>query len=238
MANSFTDKVVVITGHAAGIGLCLAKNFAQAGASVAGIDLNENDYFVGDIADRATLERFAQKVIDEFGHVDILINNALPPMRGIEECSYDEFLYSLKVGTAAPFYLAKLLSPHMPQGSSIINIASTRSRQSQPYTESYSAAKGGIEALTHALAVSLGPKIRVNCIAPGWIHTHGEEPSATDHAQHPAGRVGRPEDIASLTMFLSSDEAAFITGETIVADGGMSRLMIYHNDHGWAKSQE
>ncbi len=167
----FQDKVVVITGGAAGIGKCIAEEFQKNGAKVCIIDKAEGDHYVGDISRKDVLEAFAEEVIQKHGHVDILVNNALPIMRGIDACSYEEFQYALAVGVTAPFYLSKLLAPHMPVGSSIINISSSRDRMSQPQTESYTAAKGGIAALTHALAVSLAGKVRVNSISPGWIDT-------------------------------------------------------------------
>ena len=151
----FKDKVVVVTGGARGIGKAITEEFRKAGAQVCVIDLLENDYYIGDLADQQVLEDFAQKVIADFGHVDYLINNALPLMKGIDQCSYEEFNYALRVGVTAPFYLTKLFAPHFAPGAAIVNISSSRDRMSQPQTESYTAAKGGISALTHALAVSL-----------------------------------------------------------------------------------
>ena len=229
----FTDKIVVITGGAAGIGKCMAEEFRKAGATVCIIDKTPGDHFVGDISDKAVLETFAEDVIRKHGHVDILVNNALPIMRGIDECTYEEFQYALAVGVTAPFYLSKLLAPHMPKGSSILNISSSRDRMSQPQTESYTAAKGGIAALTHAMAVSFAGKIRVNSISPGWIDTAYTVYDGPDAYQQPAGRVGNPMDIANMALFLASDKAGFITGENICIDGGQTKLMIYHGDHGW-----
>ena len=229
----FTNKVVVITGGAAGIGKCIAEEFEKAGATVCVIDKAPGDHFVGDISDKAVLEAFASEVIAQHGHVDILVNNALPIMRGIDSCTYEEFQYALAVGVTAPFYLSKLLSPHMPTGSSIINISSSRDRMSQPQTESYTAAKGGIAALTHGLAISLAGKVRVNSISPGWIDTAYTVYEGPDAYQQPAGRVGNPLDIANMVLFLASDKAGFITGENICIDGGQTKLMIYHRDHGW-----
>ena len=230
----FQQKIVVITGGAAGIGKCIAQEFQKAGAKVCIIDKAPGDHFVGDISEKAVLEAFAKEVIAKHGHVDILVNNALPIMRGIEDCTYEEFQYALAVGVTAPFYLSKLLAPHMPKGSSIINISSSRDRMSQPQTESYTAAKGGIAALTHALAVSLSGKVRVNSISPGWIDTAYTVYEGPDAYQQPAGRVGNPLDIANMVLFLASDKAGFITGENICIDGGQTRLMIYHGDHGWS----
>lgn len=229
----FQDKVVVITGGAAGIGKCIAEEFQKNGAKVCIIDKAEGDHYVGDISRKDVLEAFAEEVIQKHGHVDVLVNNALPIMRGIDACSYEEFQYALAVGVTAPFYLSKLLAPHMPEGSSIINISSSRDRMSQPQTESYTAAKGGIAALTHGLAVSLAGKIRVNSISPGWIDTAYTVYEGPDAIQQPAGRVGNPLDIANMVLFLASDKAGFITGENICIDGGQTRLMIYHGDHGW-----
>lgn len=229
----FKDKIVVVTGGAKGIGACAAQRFREEGAKVEIIDKTEGDWFVGDIAEPDVLEKFADYIIREHGRVDILVNNALPPMIGIENCSWDEFIYAQKVGVAAPFYLSKLFKDHFPTGSSIINISSTRGLMSQPQTESYTAAKGGVAALTHALAVSLAPKIRVNAISPGWINTTEERFVGSDASQQLVGRVGRPDDIASMILFLCSDDAGFITGQNIVIDGGMTRQMIYHNDYGW-----
>ena len=229
----FQDKVVVITGGAGGIGKCIRAEFQKAGAKVCIIDTAENPYFVGDIGDEATLRRFAGKVIGEYGRVDCLINNAPPLFKGISECTYEEFNYALRVGVSAAFLLTQLFLPYFAPGASIINISSSRDRMSQPQSESYSAAKGGISALTHALAVSLGGKVRVNSISPGWIDTDYTVYEGPDAIQQPAGRVGNPLDIANMVLFLCSEKAGFITGENICIDGGQTRLMIYHNDHGW-----
>ena len=229
----FKDKIAVITGGANGIGKCIAEEFRKQNATVYVIDIAEGDHFVGDIADQATLERFADMIIQKHGRVDILVNNALPIMKGIDDCTYEEFSYALAVGVTAPFYLSKLFAPYFTQGASIINISSSRDRMSQPQTESYSAAKGGISALTHALAVSLAGKVRVNSISPGWIDTAYTVYEGADALQHPAGRVGNPMDIANMVLFLCSDKASFVTGENICIDGGMTKLMIYHNDNGW-----
>ena len=229
----FEGKVAVVTGGAKGIGKCIEEEFRKQKAEVEVIDIIEGDHFVGDLSDKKTLEDFASYVINKHGHIDYLINNALPLMKGIDDCSYEEFEYALKVGVAAPFYLSKLFLPYFNEGSSIINISSSRDRMSQPQTESYTAAKGGISALTHSLAISLGPKIRVNSISPGWIDTDYRIYEGPDAYQQPAGRVGNPLDIANMVLYLCSDKASFITGENICIDGGMTKLMIYHNDNGW-----
>ena len=229
----FENKVAVVTGGAKGIGRAIAQEFRKAGAAVCVIDLLPNDYYVGDLAQQAVLEDFAAKVIADYGHVDYLINNALPLMKGIDECTYEEFNYALRVGVTAPFYLAKLFAPHFAPGAAIVNISSSRDRMSQPQTESYTAAKGGISALTHALAVSLAGKARVNSVSPGWIDTDYTVYQGPDAQQQPVGRVGNPMDIANMVLYLCSDKAGFITGENICIDGGMTRQMIYHNDFGW-----
>ena len=229
----FQGKVAVITGGGSGIGKCIAEEFKKAGAIVCVIDKAEGNHYVGDISRKEVLDDFAKEVIAKYGRVDILVNNALPIMRGIEDCSYEEFQYAMAVGVTAPFYLSKLFAPHMPEGSSILNISSSRDRMSQPQTESYTAAKGGIAALTHAMAVSLAGKVRVNSISPGWIDTAYTVYEGPDAYQQPAGRVGNPLDIANMVLFLASDKAGFITGENICIDGGQTKLMIYHGDHGW-----
>ena len=229
----FQDKVVVITGGASGIGKCIAQEFQKAGAVVCVIDKAQGDHYVGDISRKEVLESFAKETVERHGHVDVLVNNALPIMRGIDECSYEEFQYALSVGVTAPFYLSKLFAPYFAPGGSILNISSSRDRMSQPQTESYTAAKGGIAALTHAMAVSFSGKVRVNSISPGWIDTAYTEYEGPDAYQQPAGRVGNPMDIANMALFLASDKAGFITGENICIDGGQTKLMIYHGDHGW-----
>ena len=229
----FQNKVVVITGGAGGIGKCIREEFEKAGAMVCIIDIAENPFFVGDIGDEATLRRFAEKVIAEYGRVDCLINNAPPLFKGIDTCTYEEFNYALRVGVSAPFLLTKLFQPYFAPGAAIVNISSSRDRMSQPQSESYAAAKGGISALTHALAVSLGGRVRVNSISPGWIDIDYTVYEGPDAIQQPAGRVGNPMDIANMVLFLCSDKAGFITGENICIDGGQTRLMVYHNDCGW-----
>ncbi|MCQ2106715.1 MAG: SDR family oxidoreductase [Fibrobacter sp.] len=232
--NLFKDKVVVVTGGAHGIGATIVSEFEKEGAKVALIDIRENPCYVGDLSKKEVLEDFAKFVIEKFGHVDVLVNNALPLMKGIDECSYEEFSYALAVGVTAPFYLAKLFAPYFAKGACIINMSSSRDRMSQPQTESYTAAKGGIAALTHALAVSLGERgVRVNSISPGWIDTGFTVYEGPDATQQPAGRVGNPLDISNMVLFLASDKAGFITGENICIDGGMTKQMIYHNDCGW-----
>lgn len=231
--GNFKGKVVVVTGGAQGIGKCICEEFIKEGAKVCVIDLQDNSYFKGDIAEKETLEKFAEKVIADYGKVDYLINNAAPLFKGISECTYEEFTYALSVGVTAAFYLSKLFAPHFAEGACIINISSSRDRMSMPQSESYTAAKGGIAALTHALAVSFAGKVRVNSISPGWIDNDYTVYEGPDADQQPAGRVGNPPDIANMVLFLCSDKAGFITGENICIDGGMTKQMIYHGDYGW-----
>ena len=239
---------VLITGAAQRLGAAIARAFAKRGAAVVVHcfrSVEDAESLISslppcpaslrhkavscDLADLDAVREMAEAI----GAVDFLVNNALPVMKGIEECSWEDFSYALAVGVTAPFYLTKLFAPHFAPGAAVVNISSSRDRMSQPQTESYTAAKGGISALTHALAVSLSGVARVNSISPGWIDTTGSDMSGADAVQQPVGRVGRPEDIADTVLFLCSDKAGFITGENICVDGGMTRLMIYHGDHGW-----
>ena len=229
----FQGKVVVITGGAQGIGRCIASEFEKQGATVCIIDRQPNAGYVGDISSEQVLRDFSEKVISRYGRVDCLINNAIPLSKGLDSCTYDEFNYALRVGITAPFFLTQLFMPYFAEGASIVNISSSRDRMSQPDTESYTAAKGGIAALTHAMAVTLAGRVRVNSISPGWIDTSFTEYTGANALQHPAGRVGNPLDIANMALFLCSDKAGFITGENICIDGGMTRQMIYHDDYGW-----
>ena len=242
MNEEFSGKVAVITGGARGIGRCIAEEFAKVGAKIAIIDKINIDtekmqydlFFHGDIADEQTLVKFNKETIQKFGSVDFLINNACLSKGGIlSDCGFEDFLYVQKVGVAAPYMLTKLFLPYFNKNASVVNISSTRAYMSQPNTESYTAAKGGISALTHSLAASLAGRVRVNCISPGWINTSGSEFSEADNAQHLSGRIGKPIDIARAVMFLCGESGGFISGETITIDGGMTKLMIYHGDNGW-----
>ena len=233
MQQVFKEKVVVITGGAKGIGKCIAEEFSACGAYVYVIDKEKGEHFVGNLSQKDVLEAFASEILSKHDRVDYIINNAPPMMKGIDECTYEDFQDALSVGVTAPFYLVKLLKDHLAKGASVVNISSSRDRMSQPQTESYTAAKGGIAALTHALAVSLAGKARVNSISPGWINATQEKYDGADALQQPVGRVGNPMDIVNMVMFLCSDKAGFITGENICIDGGMTKQMIYHGDHSW-----
>ncbi len=236
---NFKDKVVVITGGAGGIGKRMTEEFMAAGSKVAVIDLaadgvNPDFYYQGDIADEAVLTRFVSAVINKYGKIDYLINNACLSRKGIlSGCSFDDFNYVLRVGVTAPYVLTKLFLDYFKENGAVVNISSSRAFMSQADTESYSAAKGGISALTHALAVSLAGRVRVNSIAPGWIDTTESKWSEEDEKQHPVKRIGNPLDIVKTVMFLCSEDSGFIDGENITVDGGMTKLMIYHNDNGW-----
>ncbi len=235
----FSGKIAVVTGGSQGIGLSIVKAFAQRGADTAVIDLHPEApccdcYFKGDVSDREALEAFAKACVARFGQIDFLVNNAMQTRGGLTSCGWDDFLYTQKVGVVAPYYLTRLFLAHFAPGAAVVNLSSTRAFQSQRDTESYSAAKGGVTALTHALAVSLSGVARVNAVAPGWIDTTGAARPGADRAQHPVGRVGTPEEIAHIVLFLCSSESSFITGQTLLVDGGMSKRMIYHGDEGWS----
>ena len=254
----FEGRVCVITGGALGIGRCIAESFARKGAVIAFIDRDERAgretlerlkvlnggkhlFYHGDVAEEKALETFADVLGEAYGGVDFLINNACISNRGIlSGCTYEDFNYILRVGVSAPYRLTQLLLPSFSEDAAIVNIASTRAFMSQPDTESYTAAKGGILALTHALAVSLSGRVRVNSISPGWIDTgsyHEEhytpDYTVADVAQHPSGRVGVPEDIARAALFLCDPANSFVNGENITVDGGKTKLMIYTGDEGW-----
>lgn len=229
----FSGKIAVVTGTASGIGKCIMEEFTKNGAIVCGIDIMDNPYFVGDIADEAVLTAFFQKVIGEHGKIDYLINNAKPPFIGIDTCTYEQFNYALRVGVTAPFILSKLFAQYFNKQGAIINISSTRATMSQPQSESYTASKGALSALTHSMAMSLAP-IRVNSISPGWIDTAYTVYEDANATQHPVGRVGNPLDIANMVLYLCSDKASFITAQDFVIDGGMTKQMIYHDDNSWS----
>ena len=237
----FKDKVVIITGGSKGIGKALVDNFVSKQAKVYVVDKSEGlfdpsvSFFKGDLSLKEELDQFIKYFLEQEKQLDILINNACQSHKGLlSECSYDDFLDTLKGGLVAPYYLVLKLKEKFNTQSSIINISSTRSFMSQADTESYSSTKGGLSALTHALSISLAPKVRVNSISPGWIDTTNSDFESSDHYQHPVARVGKPNDIVEMVNYLCSEKAGFITGQDFVVDGGMSKQMIYHNDKGWS----
>lgn len=246
-------RVAFITGGAQGIGRAIAERFlqedlcvaladsdAEAGAETAArlADIGPVRFILTDVSDEAQVRHAVDETVREFGHLDILVNNAGVGHRApVAELSLADWQRVLGVNLTGAFLCAKHAAPHLrASGGSIVNIASTRALQSEPDTEAYAASKGGLVALTHALAVSLGPAVRVNCVSPGWIDVSAWKKAATakpailtdaDHRQHPAGRVGTPEDVAALVAWLVSPEAGFVTGANVVLDGGMTRKMIY-----------
>lgn len=249
------QKTVIVTGAAQGIGLGITRELLKADCSVAGWDIDDEALSAlaqenaddkrlllqkVDVACEQQVQAAVAIVMEQFGELHGVVNNAgiaNPESGPVQELELAKWQKWIDVDLTAPFLLAKHTSRHLAQvGGAIVNIASTRALQSEPDCEAYAAAKGGLVALTHALAVSLAGQVRVNAISPGWIAVEDfKKPSAArqpqlsalDHRQHPAGRVGRPQDIASLCRYLLTDEAGFITGENIVVDGGMTRKMIY-----------
>lgn len=251
-----TDKrVALVTGGGQGIGKCIVRHLLHIGMAVAiaeidgeaGREAEENfqqlgpvQFYETDVSNEASVERAVHLTVEHFGRLHTLVNNAgiaHPRNAHIHELSLETWNRVIGINLTGMFLCTKHSVPHLQRTKgAIVNIASTRAVQSEPNTEAYSASKGGVLALTHSLAMSLGPDIRVNCISPGWIDVsewkkskQAKKPHLTemDHSQHPAGRVGKPEDIAALAAFLISGEAGFITGQNFVVDGGMTKKMIY-----------
>ena len=240
----FNGKIVLLTGGSHGIGLGTLSKFREYGATVINIDINDDVlgcdiFFKGDVADEAFLTECAEKVLNKYGKIDFLINNVSESRNGLlSGCSLEDFMHAQRVSVGAPYLLTKLFMDNFNEGGAVVNIASTRAFMSQKDTESYSAAKGAVVSLTHAMAMSLEDRgIRVNCISPGWIDTFGNTFEGADNYQHCVNRVGVPEDIANMVVFLCSDKSSFITGQNFTIDGGMTKKMIYHNDEGWILSK-
>lgn len=245
--QNLADQVVIVTGGARGIGRGIVSYLLECNASVVIADIDGEAgeqclaacnnperllFLQTDVTDESAVQFCIAAAVKRFRRITALVNNAGiadPGRTPIEETTLARWQLVLQTNLTGPFLFAKHATPHLRVShGTIINIASTRALQSEAHTEAYSAAKGGLVSLTHALAVSLGPAIRVNCISPGWIVTDRTSSlSAADHAQHPAGRVGNPRDVAAMVAFLISGEAGFITGQNFVIDGGMTRRMIY-----------
>ena len=252
---NFEKKIVIVTGAGEGIGRAAAEKYGESGAYVVVADINREageetrDFIIKkkgkavfiktDVAKEEDCRRLAEETVKEYGKIDILINNAGiadAKKAGIFGEGMEEFDRVINVNLRGTFMCSKYCVPFMKPGSSIVNISSTRAFMSEPETEAYSASKGGIAALTHSMAVSLSEKnIRVNSISPGWIDVSGwkkgsgkeEVLTEADHKQHPAGRVGKPEDIAAACFYLTGEEAGFVTGTNLNVDGGMTVKMIY-----------
>ncbi|MGC5700489.1 SDR family oxidoreductase [Pseudomonas sp. NFXW11] len=243
-------RVALVTGAARGIGLGIAAWLLSEGWQVVLTDLDRergsrvakvlgsNAWFIAmDVADEQQVAQGVAEVLGQFGRLDALVCNAAvadPHNITLESLSLTYWNRVMAVNLGGPMLLAKHCAPYLrAHGGSIVNLASTRARQSEPDSEAYAASKGGLLALTHALAISLGPEIRVNAVSPGWIDARdpavrrAEPLSDTDHAQHPAGRVGTVEDVASMVAWLLSRSSGFVTGQEFVVDGGMSKKMIY-----------
>jgi hypothetical protein len=251
---SATQRVVLVTGAAQGIGFATARFLFERQVRVIALDsdaealaevrsrleaLGQVDWVHADVSDESAVREAIENAVKRHGRLDGLVNNAgiAAPRVPIEQLERATFERVLTVNLTAVFLTCKHAVPHLrTTRGAIVNVASTRALMSEPNTEAYAASKGGIVALTHALALSLGPAIRVNCVSPGWIDVRPLRKasrastvplSGHDHAQHPAGRVGTPEDVARLIDFLLSEHAGFITGQNYVIDGGMTRKMIY-----------
>jgi NAD(P)-dependent dehydrogenase (short-subunit alcohol dehydrogenase family) len=242
MPREYSQKAALVTGGAHGSGKASALALAARGYRVVIADRDaqtgrktaaqtELAFVRCDVARESDVRACVRQVLRRCGRLDALVNNAgiADPASGpLEKLSLREWNRRIGANLTGMFLMAKHAAPHLRRTrGAVVNIASTRALQSEPDTEAYAASKGGVVALTHALALSLGPQVRVNCVSPGWIDTGKSKLARTAHAQHPVGRVGRPEDVAELVAFLLSDAAGFATGQNYLLDGGMTRKMIY-----------
>ena len=238
MDREYSQKTALVTGGARGIGETTARLLAERGYRVAVCDLDAPRrlprgmlYIRCDVSREPSVRSCARQVLKRFGRLDALVNNAgiADAHSGpLEKLALKEWNRRIGTNLTGVFLMTKHAAPHLRRSrGAVVNVASTRALQSEPDTEAYAAAKGGVVALTHAMAMSLGPQVRVNCISPGWIDTGRVKIRRLDHAQHPAGRVGRPHDVAELVCYLLSEKAGFATGANFVIDGGMTRKMIY-----------
>jgi NAD(P)-dependent dehydrogenase (short-subunit alcohol dehydrogenase family) len=229
------ERVALVTGAAHGIGLATAARLAADGWRVVIADTGEaSPGFAArtvraDVAQEGDVARLVEGIAAEEGRLDALVSNAgIMVRKPLRDLSLADWSRVIGTNLTATFLLVRAAERLLRTArGAVVTVASTRAHQSEPDTESYAASKGGLLALTHALAVSLGPEVRVNCVSPGWIDVQGEELRPEDHAQHPAGRVGRPEDVAALIAWLAGPESGFVTGSEFITDGGMTRKMIY-----------
>ena len=245
--------IALVTGGAQGIGRAVTQHFLQQGGGVVAVDtdaeagaelvtayrdLGKLHFIQADVSREAEVEKIVKETLEQFGSLNVLVNNAgISANKPVTELSLDEWNRVIGTNLTGYFLLAKHAAPHLKQArGAIVNVASSRALMSEADTEAYSASKGGVVALTHALAISLGPAVRVNAVSPGWIEVRDwqkqaerEEPQhrEVDKEQHPVGRVGTPEDIAEMIYFLASEKSGFVTGQNIVVDGGMTKKMIY-----------
>ena len=236
-----SDRAAIVTGAAHGIGRAVANHLAHCGwqvilADIDGAAAGEAAAEIGaagvacDVGSEVDVERLVAVARARAGRIDAVVSNAgIGAFAPLAETTLDRWNRVLATNLTATFLLAKAAAADLKASrGSIVAIASTRAHMSEPNTLAYSASKGGLAALTHALAMTLAPEVRVNCVSPGWIDTGKHGPlKASDHAQHPVGRVGRPGDVAAAVRYLLSSEAGFITGAELIVDGGMTRKMIY-----------
>ena len=238
MPREYSQRAALVTGGARGIGEATARLLAERGYRVAVADRNAPRWRAPgivhircDVSKEAQVRSCVKRALRRLGRLDALVNNAgiADPANGpVEKLALREWNRRIGTNLTGVFLMTKHAAPHLRKvRGAVVNIASTRALMSEPDTEAYAAAKGGVVALTHALAMSLGTRVRVNCVSPGWINSGHGRLRRSDHAQHPVGRVGRVEDVAELVAFLVSDAAGFATGQNYVLDGGMTKKMIY-----------